>query len=241
MTVSSSTGRQFTINEMVAKAYKYAGLLNLASTPTEQEYQFGRDLLEDILDSLPAEGEQARAVSFSEVSITAAQVTAETYKFDLPSSVLDLLDPAMYIDAAETDTDRASGEVVMRLIGLEEWHRLSEKSATGTPLRYAAYRVGDTLQAWVWPIPNQAGTIRFRVHRHLADADAGNATFDLKPYWMDFIKKRLAADLADSSSLPHTKIARMEAKASEALRKARGKANQRGGTQVYVTHRGPYG
>lgn len=241
MTVSSSVGRQWTVNQMITRAYKFAGLLELSQEPTASQYAYGRKLLEDILDSLAAEGEQARAVAFDEVTVTAAQVTAETYKFDLSSTVLDLLSPAMYISADESDTDRASGETYMRMVSLEEWHRISSKSTTGNPTLYAAYRVGDTIQAWVWPIPDEAGTMRFRVHRKLADSDDGGATLDLENYWMDFIKKRLSADLASSGSLSTSRVAFLNGQAAEALRKAKGKANQRPMNQMYLTHRGPYG
>lgn len=240
MTISSSVGRQFTVNQMVEKAYKYAGLLELSQTPTDPQYKYGRDLLEDILDSLSAEGEQARAVTFEEVTITAAQVTAETYKFNLGSDVVDILNPAMYIAESEDDVERASGEIEMRLIGLEDWHRNSAKDAVGVPTMFAAYRVGDTLQAWVWPIPDEEGTIRFRVHRKLADAGDGAATIDLEIFWMDFVKKRLAADLANSGSLPAGKVSYLDQSAHIALRKARGKANQRPDNQIYMVHRGPH-
>lgn len=241
MTVSSSVGRQTTVGDMVTRAYRYAGLLHVSQTPDTSQATFGRELLEDVLDSLPAEGEFARAVDFYEYTLTAAEVTAETYKLTMGSEVLDLLDPAMYIPADESDTDRADGETVMRLISIEEWHRYGAKSPTGTPTRFMPYRVNDTLQAWVWPIPSEAGTIRFKIHRKATDADTDNVTMDLQNYWMDFVKKRLAADLANSHSLPKSSVAYLDSQAREALQKAKGKANQRPGFQIHMTHKGPYG
>lgn len=240
MTVSASAGRQWTVNQMVARAYKYAGLLHQSSSPSESEYQLGRELLEDIIDSLAAESEAARAVTFYDLTITAAQVTAETYKFDMPSYVMDLLDPAMYIPASETDLERADGETVMRLIPMEDWHRQGAKSATGIPTRFAAFRVNDIIQAWVWPIPNEQGTIRFRYHRDLADVDSGTATLDLRNYWMDFVKKRLAADLCQANSMSLRKIQYLDGMAARALQAAKGQANPRSNNQIYVVHRGPY-
>jgi len=241
VTVSTSIGREWTVNKIVDRAYKFAGLVEVSSNANSAQLRGGRALLEDILDSLPTVSNQARATTFDEVTITAAQVTAETYKFDLGANTLDILDPCMYIPASETDTDRASGETIMRQISQVEWHQYGAKDATGNPTRFYAHREGNTVQAWVWPIPDEAGTMRFRVTRKLADVDDGNATVDLQTYWMDFLKKRLAADLAQASSLSIQKVSYLEMQAHRALNAARGMANERPGFQMYTSHKGPYG
>lgn len=237
MTVSSSVGRTWTVNKLVDRAYKFAGLVNVGGNANESELKGGREFLEDILDALSAESQQVHALDFEDVTITAAQVTAETYKFAMPARVLDLLDPAMYIPANESDIERADGETTMRLISMNEWHRSGTKSAKGTPTRFYAHRSNTTniLEAWVWPIPDEQGTMRFKIQRHLADSDDGTATLDLQNYWMDYLKVRLAADLAQASSLKSAQG--LYARARLELSKAKGKANERPGNRMYMSRR----
>lgn len=236
MTVGTTSGRQFTVGQIVARAYRYAGLLESSQEPKAADRRLGRDLLEDIVDALATDGVQARAMGFEEVTLTSG-----TYKYTLSSTALEVLDPGMYIAASETDTDKAAGETIVTLIDQREWHRYSAKDASGRPSRMYAHRVGDEPQVWFWPIPDEAGTVRLRVHLHLADVDDDNATLDLQPYWMDYIKTELAHQLAEAKSLPADKVMRLASKARESLRKCKGRANERPGIQIVVHHPTGYG
>lgn len=233
MTVSASTGRKFTIDVLTTLAFRRAGLVSITQTPREAELKHGRLVLENVMDELAVFGTFARVSNFINVSITKG-----TTEYPLPATVLDLLSPAMYIDPTNTDVDRADGETPIDLVREEEWTRYSSKSATGRPIKMYADRSSDDdiVTAVLWPVPADAGaTVRFFVQRRLADTDDGNATLDLQTYWNPYIVSRLAARLAQDSSLDQ-RSAKLDAEAERQLIFARGMANERSDNQIYVDH-----
>lgn len=233
MTVSTSTGRKFTINVLTTLAFRRAGLVSITQTPREAELKHGRLVLEQVTDELAVYGSFARTSSFINVALTQG-----TTEYPLPATVLDLLSPAMYIDPTNTDVDKADGETPIDLIREEEWTRYSSKSASGRPVKMYAERSGDDdiVTAVLWPVPDEVGaTVRFFVKRRLADTDDGNATLDLQTYWNPYIVSRLAARLAQDSSLD-ARSAKLDAEAERQLIFARGQANERAENQIYVDH-----
>ncbi|MEE9393419.1 MAG: hypothetical protein V3W41_13030 [Planctomycetota bacterium] len=233
MTVSTSVGRKFTIDTIITIAFRRAGLVSITQTPRTAETQHGRLVLEEITDELAVFGTFARVSTFINVAITQG-----TTRYDLPSDVLDLLSPAMYIDPTNDDVDRADGETPIDLVREEEWTRYSSKAASGRPVKMYADRsaTDDIVTAVLWPVPDEAGaTVRFFVQRRLADTDDGGATLDLQTYWNSYIISRLAARLAMDSSL-EARAASLDSVAERQLLYARGMANERSGNQIYVDH-----
>lgn len=234
MTVSTSTGRKFTIDVLVTLAFRRAGLVSITQTPRETELKHGRLVLENVVDELAVYGGPfARTTAFINVSITKGQT-----EYPLPATVLDLLSPAMYIDPTNTDITRADGETPIDLVSEEEWTKYSSKSASGRPIKMYADRTSsdDIVTAVLWPVPDEAGaTVRFYVQRRLADTDDGGATLDLQTYWNPYIISRLAARLAQDSSLDQ-RSAKLDSEAERQLIFARGKANERADNQIYVSH-----
>ena len=240
MTVSSSVGRQLDITRIVQLAYQGIGLLNIGqgtSDPTwDAKFAFGRDMLELIVDGLATRGVMAKARSFYEISITSADVTAKKFKYTLPKTVLDVLEPAMYIRSTETDTERAEGETYIRIISLEEWQRLGTKASTGQPTLIYPDRTGDAIVCYLWQIPDDAGTVRLHTHRKLSDVKDGNATLDLEEYWRDYLVTALQVKLAHAHALPTDVTGTHEIKAESLLEYAVGKARQRGKKHIRLEH-----
>ncbi len=232
MTVMSTAGTEFTINELVRLAYVMAGLLEETQTLAQAGGgALGRQLLGLTVKGLQAKGITARASSFHEVTLTAG-----TYEYTMPAAVLDVYGDAMYIDASEDDVTQASGETTVTQISQDGWHQQSAKDATGRPINYFCYRVSTPPKVRLWPIPDEAGTIRFIVHRHLADNSSGSATLDLEDYWCDFIVSDLAARLAEAKTMPRDKISSLKSDAREKLRDARSMSSSRTGSQMVVSH-----
>ena len=236
MTVSSSVGRQWTIGQLISSAYKFAGLINVEQEPRPKQVKFAQELLEDILDLVDVDGFQARTVEFVDVTLTSG-----TSKYTMDAKYVDLTSPGMYIAASETDITKASGETPVDIINRQEWQRYSTKSSQGRVYKCYVHRVGDALQLYLWPIPDEAGTIRFMAQRELADADLTTATFDLRNYWMEYLKCELAAQLAQTNSLPPTTIALLTQKAQGASGKAKRKGTQTPNNVIYVSHSSGYG
>lgn len=233
MTVSTSQGRQFTVNKHVEMSMRYAGLLGVKQTPTEPEYQHGRDQMQVVMHRLEAEGHPARSTMFFKVTMT-----ADTFQYTLPTWVIDVLNPAMYIDQNNPDPDRADGETQIELITQQAYTLLSGKSSKGRPYKMDVDRTADAILVSLWPIPDASGAVvRFIVHRSFHDTDDGLATLDLRNYWAPYVHSALAARLAQSASLDERARA-LGREAEGLLKKAKMKATQRPGRQSFVAHRG---
>lgn len=231
MTVSSSVGQQFTIGTLIAMAYRLAGLINVGQLPSAAQLTFARDLLDTMLDGLQAEGVSARARGFENLTLT-----ADTYKYSLTESALDVVGPGMYIAADQTDLERATGETPVTMVSADQWQLTSSKAATGRPTLYYPYRATAPVQVWLWPIPDEAGTVRFQVHRKLADTNDDNATLDLEIYWSQFVLWELAHQVMAASGLGIGRLGyyagQAEKKKMYAKSMSRGHAND----QIMIGH-----
>lgn len=235
MTISTSVGRERTVGDIVRLAYQSCGLLHVSQTPDVSAREFGRQKLEEILDTLQTYGAMARAVSFYDL-----QLVANAYRYSMPSYALDVIGEGAYISpaAGATDLTKATSETVVVRKDREFWNRISGKAATSsTPTIYYPQMDSAPMQVWLWPIPRDAGTVRFQVHRKLADADADSATLELEVYWSEYLSYALQVALSAGSTLPEATIQRIEAKAQELLRRCRGKANQSQPNMLQLDHR----
>lgn len=243
MAVESTVGRKFTIDRLCMLAYQSVGLMSLEQGPGDASWPakrvFAIDMLQILLNGVQAYGVQARLGGFADVTVSAAAVAAQTFKFDIPTTVLTVQNDGKWIDAAE-DVDRASSETLVKAITRDQWHRIGSRSGTGTPTQMYVHRNADTQQAWLWPIPDAAGTLRLDVHRKLADVSDPNATVDVEDYWADYLIKALSGRLAEASALPPDVVMTRTMAAEQALTYARGKAGEGVITTIHYTHRTPW-
>lgn len=236
MTVSDSEGRRFTVAQILRRSAQLGGILGAQQQLSTADRELGRFQLETVLDEIASEGGPvARALSFYELSLTSADVTAETYKFSLPANVLDVAGHAMWIPSDQADTERATGETAVRKVGWEQWHRMTDKGATASrPNLLYAHREADIVEAWLWPIPTDAGTLRIPVHRYLADVDDDTATLDLEPYWRSYLMRAMGEWWAYSKSLPVDEKAVRGARAQRAMKRARSQASEGVDSQIML-------
>lgn len=231
MTVSSSTNRELTLGKIFRRAFQLAGLYEVTQSIRSADMDLAKDFAETIIDGLSALGPSARHRTFEEVTLTSG-----TYIYSLDATTLDVLGDGMYIAASEADTSKADSETVIVQRNMETWHTVSGKSATGTPAMFFTDRSGTTIKVRLWPIPDEAGTVRFQVHRHLADCDDTEATLDLQTYWVEYIMYELAARLAEAKSIPGSKVDRLQATAARKLVTAKGFASEHTATYIYMDH-----
>lgn len=231
MTVSSSQGRQLTIEQHINLAFKTSGVVEASQSPATADVGMAQHLLENILDALETYGVFAKAVEFSELSLAADQ-----YVYSMPSDVSEVIKDGMYIPASE-DVSKADGETPVIQIQREEWHRFGTKGTTSDrPSNYFCDRSTNPVKVYIWPIPSEAGTIRFQVQKHLADADSTSATLNLEVFWNKYIQYALAAAIAETKSLNLQKISYLEAKSRQELLKCQGRANEFSPNQIYIDH-----
>jgi hypothetical protein len=235
VTISSSAGAQLTITQICLRAYQGAGLRSVhqgtADLAWEAEFAYARDRLGILVDELAVYGVMARAASFVEQTLTAG-----TYKYSMAPTVLDVVGMAMYIDAAEKDKSKAASETSIDPISREHWTSISSKSASGTPTMYYAHRELDQIEVRLWPVPDEAGTVRFQVHRKLSDTTDGNATLDLEEYWLSYVITALESKLMEAASMPLSVYADRRNLAALKLAMAVGKANERPGPSFRLDH-----
>ena len=223
MVASTLPSTPISINTLVLLAYKRAGLLpveaKLSGANMVPKLEHGRQLLDLILDGLATKGFIARTMGFYDLTIVAGES-----QYTLPDSILDVYEDAMFVPGPpeNQDTKHTTGEMVCKQIDLATWQSLTTKGTTSSrPTLYAAFRSGATAELRLWPVPNEAGTLRVKTVRLLGDNSDGTKTPDLHRYWFDALIWCLAYYVAVDSSMPTEKItflAQMaEAKKAECL------------------------
>jgi hypothetical protein len=233
MTVSSLVGKELSVNQICESAYRISGLINEHQSMTEARGRVARTLLEIVLDGLQAQNVPARSESF----YLLGPLTAGTYKYTLPVNVLDVIGTAMYLPASTVDVEKAETELRLATITQEQWQTIATKDVTGTvPLRLYPHRAGAQVEAWLWPIPEEAGWVRLRVQRLLAQVNDGNATVELDRPWQQYLVYALAEQLCMANSQPLVKIQNFERKAADKLQECRGFSEEHVDMQMYVDH-----
>lgn len=235
MTVSTSVGSRLTIREIIYQAFVGVGLRNTNQgtddVQWENDFNFAKKRLDIIVNSLPNDGDFARSISFEDVTLTAG-----TAFYNMPTDIVDIIGDAMYIDAGET-VSAASGETLVKQVNSSKWQEYSDKSSQGRPHMFYPHREHDTIQVRLRQTPDEAGTIRFRCTRKLADTLDGEATLDLQDYWDRAIIASLEVDLAKAKSMPLSVVQDRRMEADKLMEMAIAKGNERVPNDAVIMHR----
>jgi hypothetical protein len=233
MTVSSTRGTELTVTQIVETAYRMAGLMSIEEGTDgvnwNKKFTHATILLDTILDEVETYGVYARQTVLENTPLT-----EDDYTYTMQDYVLDIVGDGMYIDADETDLTKASGETLVKQIRREEWHRISSKDAEGRPSLFFFDR--SLLEVKLWPLPDDAGTIRFQIYKFASDAYEGGATLEFRQYWNQYFIWELAHQLATSQKIPIDRCSYLNKRAKEKLNRARAWANQHPDTQLTVGH-----
>lgn len=213
MTISSSRTRELDIDTIVVRAFQMAGLLSSeqsASSVTSGQGQMARDFLELLVDSLQAYGAIVRTTVFYDLD-----VTANDGQYNLDSSTLDVLGAAMWV------ADGGDAQTAVLPMSREEYQLIGNKDASGSPTRFFLDRTAS-MTLFMWPVPDENGTLTLQQHRLLADCDDGSKTVDLERHWVRSLVLGLASDLAMASSLPEERVSMLRGQYEREVEKARG-------------------
>lgn len=203
MAVSSSNSTLLTADDYILDGYKRAGLL-----PIEAEIGFdsqwnakaahGRRVLNRLIEGLAGEGVLIHFEGFELLTLV-----AQDGLYTLDSDILNVVDNGSYIPASNaSETEETTGETPVTPMSAHQWNQLSAKNAVGTPVKYFLQRNASTLELRLWPLPAEAGKIRFRVHRIPGSNSAGSDNVDLKRHWGNWIVNALAYEFMADSKLP---------------------------------------
>lgn len=196
-----------TIDEVVLDAYKKAQLLPI-------EYGIGTDTR---WSALAAHGRRTLNRLLAKHSAEkffryfnrhyVLDLTAGVHSYILDADILDILDDGSYIPASNSpEEEETTGETPVKPMSAFRWQQLSSKGSQGTPVHYYlernAQNSGSELTMRLWPVPSEAGKIRFRAHRIPGSSSTGSRNPDFKRHWEQWAVLALAYELMTDSSMP---------------------------------------
>jgi hypothetical protein len=241
MAVSSSISTLPTIDEYLLAAYKKAGLLPLqASIGYDNEWNamaaHGRTTLNRLVEGLAVEGFLDHFQAFEVVTLTAGDGT-----YTLDSDILNVVDTGSYIPASNAaEVEETVGETPVSPMSIHQWNGLSTKNATGTPTRYFLHRNASSLEIHLWPLPDEAGKIRFRVHRIPGSNSTGSDNVDLKRHWGNWIVHALAYEFMSDAKLALDERALCRQDRDEYLAKVKAYDTSNEPPDLYFCHSTPW-
>jgi len=207
MAISTTPATVPTIDQIVLKAFKRAGLLPIeygigTDTHWAAKAAHGRDLLNTILASASTERFFEYFVQHEFLT-----VVANTNEYTLSADVLNVMDDGSFIPSSNgAEVEKTTGETPVRPLSGFRWNQLSSKASLGTPVFYYLERNAENLdgalQLRLWPVPSEAGQIRFRTHRIPGSSSTGSDNPDFKRHWERWAILALAYDLMADSSMP---------------------------------------
>lgn len=228
MTIQTTRTDEPTVDQLCTSALEIAGIVSAGQSPQPRNLGQARTFLGICLKDLQNYGVFARDVTFVNVTMIVG-----TYKYDMPTDCIDVVSNAMYIAANQTDLEKAAGETIVSKQSRDSWNRNSSKNATSQPTLYFVNRAEVPMEAWVWPIPTETGTIRFQYQRRTADVSDGSATIDAQPYWDKTLIYLTAEMLAEAAGFDMQKVSRLAKRAKSYRTMARATANQ--GVSIQMT------
>lgn len=230
-------GSSVTVDEFVLDAYKAIGAVDdqekVTSESVKGKLDWGRRELQRVMSELSGMGLEARLVGFFDLSMVVG-----TNTYTLSSEYQRVIGDGMYI-AAGQDLSAPEGMTLVRQVSRQDWHRRTTKASQGTPYELYAHRAGTdyAIDVYVWPTPDEAGTIRLQVERAVRSAaDNGSASLDIGPKWRRTLLYALGADLAPKESLPISRCAYFAKRAMQYLDVAVAGSNQDVNEQPYLDH-----
>lgn len=241
MTVSSNYADRLTIDQIVKDAYHECGVVDLDAPNTDPGMQaklsFGRRKLKRIVDKMPAKGMQSRFIVFHDVTLISG-----TYTYDLSEEYLTVVGDGQYI-SADDDPAAAQSETAVVQVSMDGWHSIGSKASTGRPTMVYPHRGGTTsiVTLYLWPTPDEAGTIRFRLQRRPRSSLLGSDTPDLDEHWVSYLIWKLAAQIGPSQSVSLERCTMFEQMARAELEENVAFDSPTVGHQAMIDHRGPWG
>jgi hypothetical protein len=203
MAINASPSTVPTIDEVILDAFKKAGLLPIeygigSDAQWNAKAAHGRRTLNRLLASKSTE----RFFEYF-VNLDVLQLVALDNQYTLDADVLNVIDDGSYIPVSNaSETEQTSGETPVKPISGFRWNQLSSKESRGTPVHYFIERNAAQLVMRLWPVPSEAGKIRFRTHRIPGSSSTGSDNPDFNRHWEQWAVLALAYELMADGSMP---------------------------------------
>lgn len=223
------------IDDIVAMAYRRAGLLNAQQAPTTVQGGVARQVLSVLVTALEAEGIAMRAVQPGYVALVEGQNL-----YTLPENVIDCVGNGAYIDPTVSQVPfQASSETPVIKTERDIYQNLSSKSAQSRPTLYYFARQAPLGTLYVWPTPSATeagGQIRFQFHQLRPDVMDGTKTVPFERYWDEYFVYALAGRLAVDNSMSLDRVGYLDQMAAAKKDTAKGYSKQNVNMQATINH-----
>lgn len=203
MAINVSPSTVPTIDEVVLDGYKKAGLLPFeygigSDIQWSAKAAHGRRTLNRLLNASSTE----RFFEYF-VNLDVIDLSIGVNQYTIDADVLNIIDDGSYIPASnDPEEEETSGETPVKPISGYRWNQLSSKASQGTPVHYFIERNASQLVMRLWPVPSEAGKIRFRTHRIPGSSSTGSDNPDFKRHWEQWAVLALAYEFMTDSSMP---------------------------------------
>lgn len=223
------------IDDLVAMAYRRAGILNVQQSPTTTQGSVARQVLSVLVTALEAEGIAMRAVQPGYVLLSEGQNL-----YTLPENVIDCVGNGAYIDPTVSQVPfQASSETVVIKMDRDTYQNMSSKSAQSRPTMYYFARNAPLSTLYVWPTPSaseEAGQIRFQYHQLRPDVTDGTKTMPFERYWDEYFVYALAGRMALDNSMNLDRVGYLDQMAVAKKADAKGMSKQSVNMQATIDH-----
>lgn len=206
MSINVNPSTRPLIDAVVLRAFKKAGIIPMeqgigADVQWTARAAHGREVLTVLINSFSTH----RYFEYF-VNLDVLDLTAGVHTYTLDSDILNVIDDGSYIPASNAaEEEETTGETPVKPISGYRWNQLSSKESQGTPVHYYLERNNQNdgpLQLRLWPVPSEAGKIRFRTHRIPGSHAEGSDNPDFNRHWELWAVYALAYDLATDAGMP---------------------------------------
>lgn len=169
-------------------AWIKAGLMNeqhpLSGPAWAAQLGLGMEFLELIAKALQSSGNIPNLIDFYDIEAVVGQGS-----YAVPPETLDMFSVGMFLMDGDT-----TGETVLMPLSRDDWQRKTDKATQGRPTQYYLDRQ-NAYTLYVYPVPLEAGRMRFQRYRLIADSMDASKTMDLQRHWTMYLVTKLAAEL----------------------------------------------
>lgn len=184
MATSSSYSFDLQRDELIALALADVGAIGPGDTPSSQMKSHAAQLLNVLVKSMDADG-----AFLWRITRRTATITASTASYSLAADVLDIDEPANFMVSGETT------RTVVKPITRDQYMSISDRTTTGQPIQYFLEKTLTTVTLYLYPVPQDAGSLEYAAVLKARDEDSGTVTADFPAKWLQTLRWGLAMNL----------------------------------------------
>jgi len=200
MTTSGTTTFSINRDQLIAGAYRLAGVVASGESPTANQVTEGAEALNMMVKAWEADGLPLWAIRQYSVTLTASA----TFNIGI-GQMVNTNKPLKVIQAFLHDSVSGTPDIPMRILTRDEYNRLGNKVATGQPIQIFYEPLRDYGVLHVFPVPDATSITNKQItlvyQTPFEDFNSASDTPDFPQEWYEAIKYGLAVRLAGENTL----------------------------------------